>query len=161
MTTMEQKLNALTAFVMAEDETSRQTARKALETAMRTKTGPEIKVTSAQEDTVHQFLLEIGADPSLLGYKYIVYGILQIALHPDLIDNITGGFYPKVAMQFDTTASRAERAIRHAIERMWECGDVDTLVKYFGLSVSNEKGKPTNGQFLARSALVIRHRLKQ
>lgn len=92
MTTMEQKFNALATFVLAEDESSRQTARKALETAMRTKTAPDIKATSDQEDIVHQFLLEIGANPSLLGYKYIVHGLLQIAMHPELIDNLTYRF---------------------------------------------------------------------
>lgn len=161
MTTMEQKFNALAAFVMAEDESSRQTARKALEAAMRSSTAPEIKVTSDQEDIIHQFLLEIGADPSLNGYKYIAYGILQAALHPELIDNITGGFYPKIAVEFNTTATGVERGIRHVIERIWESGNVDTLINYYGFNLSAKRGNPTNSQFIARSALIIRSRLKQ
>lgn len=68
--------------------------------------------------------------------------------------------YPEVARKFGTTASRVERAIRHAIEVAWDRGDLDTLQKYFGFTVSNSKGKPTNSEFIAMIAdrLVLQRR---
>ena len=159
MTTIEHKVNALAAFVLAEDEVSRDTARKALETVMRHITVPE--TTLDREDIVHQFLLEIGADPVLLGYKYIVFGLLQVVKNPELTDNITYGFYPLIAAKFDTSPTRVERAIRHVIERTWDIGDFDVLTDYFGVSSSSKHGKPTNGSFIARSALILKTRLNK
>ena len=159
MTTIERKFNALAAFVLAENDESRDTARKALEAIMRAVAVPETSPTSDQEDVVHEFLMEIGADPVLCGYKYIVYGLLQTVMHPELTDNITYGFYPLVAAKFDTTPTRAERSIRHVIDRIWECGDIDTLTHYFGVYTSFKNGKPTNGSFIARSALILKKRL--
>ena len=161
MTLMEQKIDALAALVLAEDEESRQIARKALQAVMRPSNTTNIPVTTDDEDIIHQFLLELGADPALLGYRYVVYGILQAAVNPSLLDNFTKGFYPTIAMKFDTTASRAERAIRNVVEKIWQNGDWDVLTRYFGLSVRNDKGQPTNSQFIARCVLVIRSRMKQ
>jgi two-component system response regulator (stage 0 sporulation protein A) len=160
MSIIEQKINALTAFVLADDEISKKTARKALENVMRIKED-SITVTSDQEDAVHQFLMEIGANPALLGYRYIAYGIIQLALDPNLIDNITYRFYPKIALEFDSTASRVDRAIRNTIDKIWERGDMDILIKYFGNTLSPMTDRPSNGHFLARSALIIRSRLKK
>lgn len=161
MSTIEQKLNALAVFVLAEDPAEKETARKALCSVLKAGSFPEIEPLERGEETVHQFLFELGADPSLIGYKYAAYGILQIAMHPNLIDSITHGFYPKVAIQFDTTPSRVERAIRHFIEMLWQRGDMDELEKHFGASLLTDDGKPTSGRFLARSALIIRTKLKK
>lgn len=67
----------------------------------------------------------------------------------DIINAVTKALYPAVAKRFNTTASRVERAIRHAIEVAWDRGDLETLQKYFGYTVSNIKGKPTNSEFIA------------
>ena len=77
------------------------------------------------------------------------------------IHSITFGLYPQVAAHFDTTAGRVERAIRHLVEVTWTRGDVEVLQRYFGNTVSPEKGKPTNGEFIARMANVLRQRLEQ
>lgn len=161
MSTIEQKLNALAAFVLTEDQTEKETARNFLCSVMKASKSPDIEPLEQDEEIVHQFLFELGADPSLMGYKYTIYGILQIAMHPNLIDSLTYGFYPKVAIQFDTTPSRVERAIRHFIEMLWQRGDMDALEKYFGAALLTDDGKPTSGRFLARSALIIRSRLKK
>lgn len=71
----------------------------------------------------------------------------------------TFGLYPQIAAKFDTTVSRVERAIRHAIEVAWDRGDLDTLQRFFGNTVSNTKGKPTNSEFIARIANVVRQRM--
>ena len=70
----------------------------------------------------------------------------------DVINAVTKVLYPEVAKRFGTTASRVERAIRHAIEVAWDRGDLETLQKYFGYTVSNAKGKPTNSEFIAMIA---------
>ena len=70
----------------------------------------------------------------------------------DVINSVTKVLYTDVAKRYNTTASRVERAIRHAIEVAWDRGDLETLQKYFGYTVSNVKGKPTNSEFIAMIA---------
>ena len=77
---------------------------------------------------------------------------------PDMINSVTKVLYPAVAKRFDTTSSRVERAIRHAIEVAWDRGDVDTLNSYFGYTVHNTKGKPTNSEFIAMISDNQQHR---
>jgi len=79
----------------------------------------------------------------------------------DIINAITKVLYPTVARKFQTTPSRVERAIRHAIETAWNRGDLDTLNKFFGYTVSNTKGKPTNSEFIAMIADKLNLELKQ
>ena len=78
--------------------------------------------------------------------------ILIAVADMDVINAVTKVLYPEVAKRFNTTASRVERAIRHAIEVAWDRGDLETLQKYFGYTVSNVKGKPTNSEFIAMIA---------
>ena len=70
----------------------------------------------------------------------------------DVINSVTKVLYPEVAKRFHTTPSRVERAIRHAIEVAWDRGDLETLQRFFGYTVSNAKGKPTNSEFIAMIA---------
>ena len=159
--TMEQKFNALAAYVLAEGDEQKEITRKALNAAMRE---PEIIGTTDIEDIediIHQYLMEMAANPALMGYKYVVYGIQQVMNNPSLIDNITSGLYPVIARKFDTSPARVERAIRHSIEYMWENGDLDTLISYFGYTAKSESGKPTNSNFMARIALIVKSRLKK
>ena len=79
----------------------------------------------------------------------------------DIINAVTKVLYPTVAKKFDTTPSRVERAIRHAIEVAWDRGDIEVLQKFFGYTVSNIKGKPTNSEFIAMLADSLTLRLKQ
>ena len=74
----------------------------------------------------------------------------------DIINYVTKTLYPAVAKSFGTTTSRVERAIRHAIEVAWDRGDVDTLNGYFGYTISRQRGKPTNSEFIAMIADKIR-----
>lgn len=160
--TMEQKFDALAAFVLAEEPVAKETARKALTAVMKTETNHVSSNDSRTEDAIHQFLMELGAQPHLLGYRYATYGIILAVNRPEVINNITGtgGFYMTIAAKFDTTASRVERSIRHLIETTWMNGNPDTLTSFFGFSIKSDKGQPTNGHFIARCALVIRSRLK-
>jgi two-component system response regulator (stage 0 sporulation protein A) len=74
----------------------------------------------------------------------------------ELINSVTKILYPTVAKKYQTTSSRVERAIRHAIEVAWDRGDLDTLNSYFGYTIQNERGKPTNSEFIAMIADNLR-----
>ena len=110
---------------------------------------------------IRQFLLELGAPDHLVGHPYVVEAILMSLENRMYIDNITFGLYPQLAAKFDTTASRVERAIRHLIEVTWTRGDLDILNRYFGNTVSPDKGKPTNGEFIARMVNIVRQKIKE
>lgn len=77
------------------------------------------------------------------------------------INTITFGLYSQIAAKFDTTASRVERGIRHLIEVTWTRADMDILCGYFGNTVSPDRGKPTNGEFIARIANVVRQQMRE
>ena len=95
---------------------------------------------------------EIGVPAHIKGYQYLREAIIITVQDMDVINAVTKVLYPAVAKRFNTTPSRVERAIRHAIEVAWDRGDLETLQKYFGYTVSNAKGKPTNSEFIAMIA---------
>jgi two-component system response regulator (stage 0 sporulation protein A) len=81
--------------------------------------------------------------------------------HPEIINAVTKQLYPSVAKKYETTSSRVERAIRHAIEVAWDRGDVDVLNSYFGYTIHNGRGKPTNSEFVAMISDRLRLHMKQ
>ena len=95
---------------------------------------------------------EVGVPAHIKGYHYVREAIMMAVEDMDILNAITKILYPSVAKKFETTPSRVERAIRHAIETAWNRGDVDTLNRFFGYTVSNSKGKPTNSEFIAMIA---------
>lgn len=95
---------------------------------------------------------ELGVPAHIKGYQYLREAIMIAVDDMDVINAVTKVLYPEVAKRFSTTPSRVERAIRHAIEVAWDRGDLETLQKYFGYTVSNSKGKPTNSEFIAMIA---------
>ncbi len=101
------------------------------------------------ETMVTNIIHEIGVPAHIKGYQYLREAIIIAVEDMDVINAITKILYPQVAKTFQTTPSRVERAIRHAIEVAWDRGDLDTLQKFFGYTVSNTKGKPTNSEFIA------------
>ena len=106
----------------------------------------------SDELTVTEILHQIGVPAHIKGYQYLREAILIAVDDIDVINAVTKVLYPEVAKRFGTTASRVERAIRHAIEVAWDRGDLETLQKNFGYTVSNVKGKPTNSEFIAMIA---------
>lgn len=104
----------------------------------------EVKIT----DILH----EIGVPAHILGYAYLRKAILMTVLDMNIINSVTKILYPDIAKYYQTTASRVERAIRHAIEVAWNRGDIKTQHKYFGYTVSSITGKPTNSEFIAMIA---------
>ncbi|MDO4517117.1 MAG: sporulation transcription factor Spo0A [Bacillota bacterium] len=117
-------------------------------------TTPNLPATARQtlEANVTAIIHEIGVPAHIKGYQYLREAIIMTVEDMDVINAVTKVLYPEVARKFGTTASRVERAIRHAIEVAWDRGDLDTLQKYFGFTVSNSKGKPTNSEFIAMIA---------
>ena len=101
------------------------------------------------ENRVTNMLHEIGIPAHIKGYHYLRAAILASIDNQELLESVTKMLYPEVARQFDTTASRVERAIRHAIEIAWDRGNLDTLNSFFGYTVNTCKGKPTNSEFIA------------
>lgn len=104
------------------------------------------------EATVTSIIHEIGVPAHIKGYQYLREAILIAVDNMDVINAVTKVLYPEVAKRYATTASRVERAIRHAIEVAWDRGDLETLQKYFGYTVNGVKGKPTNSEFIAMIA---------
>ena len=112
------------------------------------------------ETMVTNIIHEIGVPAHIKGYQYLREAIIIAVGDMDVINAITNVLYPQVAKTFQTTPSRVERAIRHAIEVAWDRGDLDTLQRFFGYTVSNTKGKPTNSEFIALIADKLQLQLK-
>ena len=112
------------------------------------------------ESMVTNIIHEIGVPAHIKGYQYLREAIIIAVDDMDVINAITKVLYPQVAKTFGTTPSRVERAIRHAIEVAWDRGDLDTLQSFFGYTVSNTKGKPTNSEFIALIADRLQLQLK-
>ena len=104
------------------------------------------------EALVTEIIHEIGVPAHIKGYQYLREAIILTINDMEIINAVTKILYPTVAKKFSTTPSRVERAIRHAIEVAWDRGDLETLQKFFGYTVSNIKGKPTNSEFIAMIA---------
>ena len=108
------------------------------------------------EISITKMLHELGMPSHIKGYQYIREGIIMIYNNPDIIGGITKELYPDVASKFDTTVSRVERAIRHAIEVSWNRGNWDLMEEIFGHSVDIDKAKPTNSEFIVTIADKLR-----
>lgn len=112
------------------------------------------------EAQVTKIIHQIGVPAHIKGYQYLRTAILLTIKDSDIINSVTKVLYPSVAKKFSTTTSRVERAIRHAIEVAWDRGDVDTLNSYFGYTIQNSRGKPTNSEFIAMIADNLRLKYK-
>ena len=112
------------------------------------------------EAQVTKIIHQIGIPAHIKGYQYLRAAILMVIEDNDIINSVTKILYPSVAKKFQTTTSRVERAIRHAIEVAWDRGDVDTLNSYFGYTIQNSRGKPTNSEFIAMIADNLRLKYK-
>ncbi len=112
------------------------------------------------EVVVSQIMHQIGVPAHIKGYQYLRTAIVLSINNGELMSSVTKVLYPTVAKMYKTTASRVERAIRHAIEVAWDRGDVDVLSSYFGYTIQNTRGKPTNSEFIAMIADKLRLQLK-
>ena len=117
-------------------------------------TDPELEL------MVTEIIHQIGVPAHIKGYHYLREAIILSVKNSDIINSVTKLLYPTVAKAYNTTSSRVERAIRHAIEVAWVRGDIDVLNSYFGYTIQNDRGKPTNSEFIAMISDKLRLRLK-
>ena len=108
------------------------------------------------EKDVTDMIHELGVPAHIKGYQYLREAIMMAVEDIEMLNSITKILYPTIAKRFQTTPSRVERAIRHAIEVAWSRGKLDTLDALFGYTVSTGKGKPTNSEFIALIADTLR-----
>lgn len=108
------------------------------------------------ESEITGIIHDIGIPAHIKGYQYLREAIIMSVADSDVINSITKILYPTIAKKYQTTSSRVERAIRHAIEVAWNRGNTDTLNDLFGYTISNGKGKPTNSEFIALISDKIR-----
>jgi len=108
------------------------------------------------EVEVTKIIHEIGVPAHVKGYQYLRDAIMLVVDEINYLGAVTKELYPTIAQKYDTTPSRVERAIRHAIELAWDRGDYDKINKFFGYTISGEKGKPTNSEFIAIIADKLR-----
>jgi two-component system response regulator (stage 0 sporulation protein A) len=146
-----------TLFVSKPCDTGAILSRLRLASDMRTPVRRELAGLDARpepslEAVVTEVIHEIGVPAHIKGYQYLREAIILAVNDMEVINAVTKVLYPAVARKFGTTPSRVERAIRHAIEVAWDRGDLETLQKFFGYTVSNIKGKPTNSEFIAMIA---------
>lgn len=166
MSITEMKVDAISRMLTSKSAEEYEVAKNELNKLMTAvdpvKASPDMPTkTFDVEGEIMDILREIGTQSHLCGYPYVVRAIsLAVEDYTKYIGSITFVLYPTVAAAFDTTASRVERAIRHLIERSFDIGDADVLLKYFGSSYIT-KGKVTNAEFIANLANVIRRRMRQ
>ncbi|MFT9494902.1 sporulation transcription factor Spo0A [Anaerosolibacter sp.] len=108
------------------------------------------------EAEITNIIHEIGVPAHIKGYLYLREAITMVVENIEMLSAVTKELYPSIAKKFNTTPSRVERAIRHAIEVAWSRGKVDTINNLFGYTVHNDKGKPTNSEFIAMVADKLR-----
>ena len=159
MNVLELQVDALMRLCTAEQENERLQAREEVRRMLENRLTR--RVSSDPEYLIRELLLELGAPDHLVGHPYVVQAVLLVVNNRNFIDNITFGLYPQLALLFETTPSRVERGIRHLIEVTWTRGDWDVLNRYFGNTISADRGKPTNGEFLARIANIVNLRLRE
>ena len=156
----EKQMNAVMRFLTAESEEDREQARADMCAMMGGKAVPAEDGQNV-ECTVERVLLDLGVPCHIKGYNYLITAISLVVCDEELIESVTKGIYPSVAEKYGTTPSRVERAVRHAIECGWDRIDIDVMIDYFGNTISANKGKPTNSEFIARVANVVRSRVEE
>ena len=126
----------------------------------RKRIGASLSSADDMEAQVTKIIHQIGVPAHIKGYQYLRTAILMTIDDNEVINSVTKVLYPTVAKKYQTTTSRVERAIRHAIEVAWDRGDIDTLNSYFGYTIQNSRGKPTNSEFIAMIADNLRLKYK-
>lgn len=127
-----------------------------------TNSSAQVAATSAQVRTrsldveVTNIIHQMGVPAHIKGYQYLRDAIIFVIEEVNLLGAVTKELYPMIAEKYNTTASRVERAIRHAIELAWDRGNVDMMNKFFGYTINLERGKPTNSEFIAMVADKLR-----
>lgn len=151
MNTLEKKIDVLINYVLCDNPDDKQELLSELAFLIgkgRTPAANHLDFDKL-DNRITIILVEIGVPAHIKGYRYIRTALRLAVENPDIIDSITGELYPRVAEAHKTTPGHVERAIRRAIEMAWDRGDTDIVYRYFGNTVSQDRGKPTNSEFIA------------
>lgn len=156
MTTVEMKVASLCRMMLGATDEERAAARRTLCNLM------DKPVLRDKESVVCEMLRELGVPCGNLGHQYLVDAIIMVSETPSIINNMTrsGGLYKAVAEKNNTTYSCVERGIRYSIELFTDRCDPDVVFKYFGNTINPNTGKPTNTEFVARLAGLVRRNVK-
>lgn len=117
--------------------------------AVKISASPRTAVNKSLDEKISNIFITVGIPAHIKGYQFLREAIKMAIDNPDIINSITKRLYPEVAKHFDTSASKVERAIRHAIEVAWNRGKIENINSLFGVRVYNHNEKPTNGEFIA------------
>ena len=158
MNILEKKTDLCLRWILAEDGKKRDEI--AAEAAALLREGADAGRCFTAEDYVEDLLKELGVSQGILGFKYLAHAVGLVLTDWGYVEGVTKGLYPAVAKRFGSTASRVERAMRHAVEGAFNAGDVDELMKLFGGGVSKFKGKVTNCEFVAGCAREVKRRMR-
>lgn len=150
MRTLEQKVDALVRYCVAESEQARRHYQANLQSMLTDAASTDLRC------SIDRALSDLGIPSHLLGYAYLQTAIDLVVRQPEAAYAVTGCVYPGVAMQYGTTAQLVERAIRHAVERGWSRCDEAMREMYFGGKIRSARQKPTNAEFIARIANLVR-----
>lgn len=161
MTDMElltEKVNAITAFMMADTQQERSKAELRIRNLQARTSNPAENA----EQILRRILFELGAPDHLVGYQYTIDAVLMVVEDPKAINKLSGnGLYLRVGKKNGVSGPKVERGIRFLVDRVFLNCDTKILYRYFGYTVSPDRGKATNGEFLARMANVVRENLKR
>lgn len=156
MTEHNDLLAAVAAYVVA-DKGGRELAKAEVERILAGLGDSPVRKAETKDAAIKRILLELGVPNSIKGHALLVCAIRMVAEDPSIAEQITKELYPEVAKRFGDIPSRAERAIRHAIEVSFDRCDSRVIERYFGNTVSPKKDKPTNSEFITRLADVVRN----
>lgn len=158
MNTLEKKVDTIIEMLLSSNDVEYNRAKANL---LKLKDSPAMDTVNSAEDIIEQLLLDVGVPSNLSGHRYLVTTIKYCLQHLDTKPCITKVVYPEIAQKCGSSASKVERAIRHAIETAWNRNDWDVLSKYFGNTVNPMSGKPTNSEFIWRLASITRKMLRE
>lgn len=146
MVQTKKQIDLLTRLVLSEDAEERAELAEKLRGMLNKEEDPKT--------TIRSVLRELGTPTQILGYRYLIRAI-EMQMESEAPLDFTKGCYCGIAKEYETTGSRVERAIRHAVEVTWDRGDYETLVRFFGNTIDRYRGKPTNSQFITRIAEAV------
>lgn len=164
MFTLEQKVDLIMRYIATTNPAERSELKKAVVDALKDDAIVAAVTTDNNvelEQTIMEFLRKMGMPANVKGYNYSLRAIQFCVVDPSYVDELTKRLYVDVAAYYNTTPSRVERAIRHAVEKVFDRGDIEYIYEVFGNTLNVKKGKLTNGEFLAASANEISLRMKE
>ncbi len=162
MTTMEKKLDVCLRFITAPGAAERKEVAQEARELLQLQDGSAcVDKDNMLRHTTEDLLTQVGVPLHIKGYGYLVSGIVRLINDPDEYghNQITKQLYPSIAEEFHATTRQVERCIRHAVEYAFDNADMDVLGKLFGNSISANKGKATNGQFMMTLAREVQRRI--